>query len=215
MPRRGVGAASLAKLLSASRELSVSAFTAASDPKALAAVGLPRKAARSLAEFVQTTNWLDELAADSDISLKELARETLAQTRYEEHLRAASDDGAADRIEDIEEMMLQTERFDEAPAEFLQEAALAADEDRESKESDILTLTTIHQTKGMEWPVVIMVGINEGSIPHERSQDDPEAIEEERRLCYVGATRAMDHLHIMRPLRRRVKGKEIQRPPDA
>ena len=68
------------------------------------------------------------------------------------------------------------------------------DEDREEDLSDRLILSTIHQTKGMEWPAVIIVGLNEGTLPHQRAIDDGD-VEEERRLLYVGMTRAMDELH--------------------
>ena len=89
---------------------------------------------------------------------------------------------------------------------LLERLALVADADNYEESADSLTLITLHQAKGLEFPVVFMVGMEEGLLPHFRSLDDTGQLEEERRLCYVGMTRAKDRLYMLRAFRRRFAG---------
>lgn len=91
-------------------------------------------------------------------------------------------------------------------AEFLQQVALVSDQDTLTDELNAPTLLTLHSAKGLEFPVVFIVGLDEGELPHYRSQDDPEALAEERRLFYVGLTRAEDRVFLVRAFRRRLFG---------
>jgi DNA helicase-2/ATP-dependent DNA helicase PcrA len=90
--------------------------------------------------------------------------------------------------------------------EFLQQVALVSDQDTLSDDQNAPTLLTLHAAKGLEFPVVFIIGLDEGELPHYRSQEDPEALAEERRLFYVGLTRAKDQVFLLRAFRRRVAG---------
>jgi DNA helicase-2/ATP-dependent DNA helicase PcrA len=95
------------------------------------------------------------------------------------------------------------EEFEEIPLErFLEEIALVSDQDTLTEKQDAPVLLTLHAAKGLEFPVVFIVGLDDGLLPHVRSMDDPEAMAEERRLFYVGITRAMDRLYLLRAFRR-------------
>jgi DNA helicase-2/ATP-dependent DNA helicase PcrA len=91
-------------------------------------------------------------------------------------------------------------------AEFLEQVALVSDQDTLAEEGKAATLLTLHAAKGLEFPVVFIVGLDEGVLPHQRSFDDPEAMHEERRLMYVGLTRAKDRLYLLRAFRRSLYG---------
>ena len=111
----------------------------------------------------------------------------------------------------MQELRAVASQFDElAPAEalarFLEDAALITDIDEYDEKADAVTLTTLHAAKGLEFPVVFIVGMEEGLLPHMRSYDDPAQMEEERRLCYVGMTRAQERLYLLRAFRRTFGG---------
>ena len=95
---------------------------------------------------------------------------------------------------------------DSALPAFLEHVALVSNVDGMDDQADALTLITLHQAKGLEYPVVFIVGLEEGLLPHARSMDDPAELEEERRLCYVGITRAQKRLYLFRAFRRRLMG---------
>lgn len=215
-PRRGIGAASLSKLLNFSRAAGISAYKTAADPMAIADAGIPKRAGSSLAEFTETIDWLTELMNEPDASLSEVASQLVHQTGYREHIAQGTDDRAEDRLENIDELLAQTQTIQSENgaaadlARFIEQVSLDSDNPEAEAALDRLTLTTIHQTKGMEWPVVIVAGMNEGTLPHQRSLDDGD-VEEERRLCYVATTRAMDRLIFTRPLTRRMTGPAPQK----
>ena len=214
-PRRGIGARSLSRVMDTARSAGVSAYTVAEDQNALSEAGLPTRAANSLAEFTGTISYIDDLMNEKQATLGEITRQLIFQTGYREYIQSGTDDRANDRIENIEELLAQTDLATgktprAALGEFIERVSLDSDEPGPHAENDRLTLTTIHQTKGMEWPVVLVAGLNEGTLPHSRSLED-EDVEEERRLCYVAATRAMDTLHLFRPLTRRITGREPQK----
>ena len=119
-------------------------------------------------------------------------------------------------MENIDELLAVAQDFDQrSPADedtrarlgrFLEEAALITDWDRQNESRDRLTLMTLHTSKGLEFPVVFILGMEEGIFPHQRTLDDPQQLEEERRVCYVGMTRARAELYFLRaepPLRLR------------
>jgi len=98
-------------------------------------------------------------------------------------------------------------------AYLLEEVSLVSEVDELDEQADAVTLITLHQAKGLEFPVVFIVGMEEGLFPHIRSFDDPAQMEEERRLCYVGVTRAMKRVYLIRALRRHLFGTSMANPP--
>jgi DNA helicase-2/ATP-dependent DNA helicase PcrA len=109
-------------------------------------------------------------------------------------------------------------QFDELESEtglmrFLEDVALMSDQDEYDERAEAVTLITLHAAKGLEFPVVFMVGMEEGLLPHIRSFEDPGQMEEERRLCYVGVTRAKDRLYLLHAFRRAVMGQGGHNPP--
>jgi DNA helicase-2/ATP-dependent DNA helicase PcrA len=160
-------------------------------------------------------------ALDGD-SLAALLERVLELTSYREKLEDAGAERAS-RVENIDELVAVARDFDQrsAPDEdtrtrlgkFLEEAALVTDWDRQSDARDRLTLMTLHTSKGLEFPVVFILGMEEGIFPHQRVLDDPQQLEEERRLCYVGMTRARAELYLLRAERRLRFGTISERPP--
>ena len=129
---------------------------------------------------------------------------------YGEYLRAEGEQGL-ERLENIRELRSTAHEFqpmepEERLSAFLEGAALVSDVDSLEEGTDAITLITLHQAKGLEFPVVFIVGLEEGLLPHSRSIDDPDQMEEERRLFYVGMTRAKDRLYLTRAFRRGLWG---------
>ena len=131
-----------------------------------------------------------------------LAQRVLEEVSYRTHVDDGTQEGA-ERWENVEELIAVAREFDTLPLErFLEEVALVSDQDTLSESADAPTLLTLHAAKGLEFPVVFIIGLDEGVLPHQRSLDDPEALAEERRLCYVGITRAKERLFLVRAFRR-------------
>jgi DNA helicase-2/ATP-dependent DNA helicase PcrA len=159
-----------------------------------------------------------ELAGDS---LATLLERLLELTAYRDRLEEAGADRAS-RVENIDELLAVSRDFDErSPAgedtrtrlgRFLEEAALVTDWDRQGESRDRLTLMTLHTSKGLEFPIVFIMGMEEGIFPHQRTLDDAQALEEERRVCYVGMTRARVELYLTRAERRLRFGTVSERP---
>ncbi len=135
-----------------------------------------------------------------------LAQRVLDEVGYRAHVDDGTEEGAQ-RWENVEELIAVAREFDALPLErFLEEVALVSDQDTLSESAHAPTLLTLHAAKGLEFPVVFIIGLDEGVLPHQRSLDDPEALAEERRLCYVGITRAKDRLFLVRAFRRSAYG---------
>jgi len=138
----------------------------------------------------------------AQVTPAELAQRVLEDVGYRAHVDDGTEEGAQ-RWENVEELLAVAREFDALPLErFLEEVALVSDQDTLSESADAPTLLTLHAAKGLEFPVVFIIGLDEGVLPHQRSLDDPEALAEERRLCYVGITRAKDRLFLVRAFRR-------------
>ena len=136
----------------------------------------------------------------------------LAETRYHEHLQRNDEEHAEVRWENVQELRNVAAQYEDLEggaslSSFLEEVALVADvDDPDAEVPDAVTLTTLHAAKGLEYPVVFMPGMEEGLLPHFRSLDDPAQMEEERRVCYVGMTRAQQRLYLTRARRRFQQG---------
>jgi DNA helicase-2/ATP-dependent DNA helicase PcrA len=168
------------------------------------------RARKSLVEFGQTMNLL--INAKTKLSLLELFDLMLARSGYKTFANDNTPEGD-ERLENLEELRRVTAEFlnmegAEALALFLENVALMSDVDSMDEAGAATPLLTLHTAKGLEFPVVFMVGMEEKIFPHSRSQNDPEQMEEERRLAYVGITRARDRLYLTRAFRRQTYGFE-------
>jgi len=156
------------------------------------------------------------IAQSRELSLSALLDKVLELTRYKEHISNKED--GDDRWENIIELRSVASEYDDlnpedALAAFLEKVSLVSDIDELDEAADAVTLITLHQAKGLEFPVVFIVGLEEGILPHRKSFDDPEQMEEERRLCYVGITRAKERLYLLRSYRRSLFGGSAANPP--
>lgn len=173
------------------------------------------RATRSLLAF---THLLEELIrARHQLNLLELLDLLLERSGYANFVRDGTDEGQT-RWENILELRTVARDYADLPVEtalttFLEEVALVSDIDNLDEQVDAPTLLTFHAAKGLEFPVVFMVGMEEGLFPHSRSMEDPEQMEEERRLCYVGVTRAKERLYMLRTFRRTLYGESEVREP--
>ena len=177
---------------------------------------LPTRGARAAAGFAALLGGWREAAATA--SVRELLARILEESGYGDFLQTEGPEQAEERMENLAELLNAAEAF-EAEDEgglraFLDRAALVTDQDVGPDRADVVTLMTLHSAKGLEYPVVFLTGLEEGVFPHHRSSDSPGGLEEERRLCYVGITRAQDRLYLTRARVRRVYGAEgYLRPP--
>ncbi len=165
---------------------------------------LGTRSRRVLADF--GVLWGELVAAGAALTLPVLFDMMLERTGYQAYIRDGTEDGE-ERWANIMELRSVVQVYGDLPAGeglvvFLQETALVSDIDDLEEQVNAPTLLTLHMAKGLEFPVVFIVGMEEGLLPHSRSVDDPEQLEEERRLCYVGITRAKERLYLLHTFRR-------------
>ncbi len=163
------------------------------------------RAASALASFgALLVNWR---ALSPAVLLPDLFEHILKDTNYQEFITDASSEVGYSRWENVQELLRMAYEYSQAGlVEFLENLALVSDQDTLPEKSDAPTLLTLHAAKGLEYKVVFIIGLDEGLLPHRRSMDDPEEMAEERRLFYVGITRAKDHLYLVRADQRRSFG---------
>lgn len=216
VPRRGVGEATLAKYVSYAREAGVPLVFALDDP-AGAVSGVTSKARGALSEFASLILGLAEVADKLPVS--EIAKRVIDGSGYLKALREERTVEADTRAENIKELLSVTREFDARDSEhrglagFLEEVTLATDVDLLDEEQEGVTLMTLHAAKGLEFPVVFLVGMEEGLFPHSRTLDNEDELEEERRLCYVGITRAKEALYFTRARQRLLYGEIVVNEP--
>ena len=211
VPGRGIGQGTLGRLQERARTQGVSLYQALKD-MAAEKVSPPR-IAQSLAKF---SALIDELARSQELSPAELLDKLVEDSGYKEYILSKED--GEERWENVRELRNVASEYNELPpAEaldaFLEKVSLVSDTDELDGQIDMVTLITLHQAKGLEFPAVFIVGMEEGILPHRKSFDDPEEMEEERRLCYVGITRAKKHVYLLRSYRRSLFGSGIVNPP--
>ena len=170
---------------------------------------LGNRAINSLKQFISCIDQLKKSATDSDIM--QLIDLVVSETGYRKYIEA--DENAEERLENIQEYRNSSREYSSVPAleglvVFLEGISLISDIDTFEEDIDSITLITLHQSKGLEFPIVFITGMEEGLLPHIRSLDSgsPEELEEERRLCYVGLTRAEKKLYLTRAFRRGFRG---------
>ena len=162
--------------------------------------GLKDKASRALEDF---TRLIDELTDLRDHTAEEVIRQLLSRTGYRDWLAEESPDKGEDRLANLDELISAAREFDhEHPGsgvqDFLADVTLASPIDRWDQETGAVTLMTLHAAKGLEFPVVFIVALEEGLLPHVRANESDSELEEERRLLFVGMTRAQRELYLSR-----------------
>ena len=210
VPLRGIGQRSVDELTRWARSQDIPLFTAIESLAEGDITGHPMspRAARPIAGFAAL---IRSLVDDSKrLDVVELINEVLERTGYRQYLFDRVE-RAEERWENIMELRNTAQEFRLiAPpiglTDLLERLALVADVDSYEESPDAITLITLHQAKGLEFPVVFMVGMEDGLLPHARSLDSAEQLEEERRLCYVGMTRSRERLYLLRALRRGFTG---------
>jgi DNA helicase-2/ATP-dependent DNA helicase PcrA len=208
LPTRGIGARTLDQVREMARAKGTSLWMAAS----MCIEGeLAQRAGQALAAFMQT---IDKLAEEvRGLELYEQVDHVVQSSGLIEHYKKEKGERGEGRIENLLELVSAARGFspegetDMQPLEsFLAHAVLESGEGQADPYADCVQMMTLHSAKGLEFPVVFLAGVEEGLFPHQRSASDVTALEEERRLCYVGATRAMRHLYITYAEQRRLYG---------
>lgn len=208
-PKRGIGAATIDKLGDFADMQGVSLMDAIRD---IELSGIAPRTATKLVDFRQMMMDLRQMA--DYLSISELVEEVLKKTGYEEMLKIEKTLEAESRLENLQEFLSVAQNFEKESDEqtlvaFLTDLTLVSDLDSldEVDESHQVTLMTLHSAKGLEFPVVFLIGMEEGLFPHSRALNDEEEMEEERRLAYVGITRAEKRLYLTRAQSRMLYGR--------
>ena len=214
VPPRGIGAKSMQELVRWSQRENISLYAAMQRIAQARQQGepcpapLPSRAASSIANFCDIVERL--LEQSTQLPVVELIDQVLEDSGLRHHIQS-SDDQPEERWENILELRETAREFNaEQPPDglgtLLERLSLVADVDNYEDSENAITLITLHQAKGLEFPVVFIVGMEEGLLPHSRSMDSETELEEERRLCYVGFTRAERRLYLLRAFRRGFMG---------
>jgi DNA helicase II / ATP-dependent DNA helicase PcrA len=214
-PKRGIGQTSQSRVLAHAETIGIPVWDAAAQPASVP--GLGTAAIRAFDRFMATMASLRERSIGSYpptpqplVPIGDLLEAILSETGYIDALEAERTIEAQGRIENLQELVGVAREFDAGEDAggldaFLQQIALVADADTRRDDQGLVTLMTLHNAKGLEYPIVFMIGCEEGVFPHSRSLDEG-SLEEERRLCYVGITRAMRDLYLTYARRRAVFG---------
>jgi hypothetical protein len=210
-PRRGIGQTSLSRVLGHANTMGISVWEAAENPAAVP--GLGTAAVKALGRFMDTMESL-RAKAQAGVPVGDLLDAVLHESGYVDWLEAERTIEAQGRLENLQELVEVGREFDAGAEQdedrldvFLQQVALVADADSRRDDEGLVTLMTLHNAKGLEYPIVFIIGCEEGVFPHSRSIDEG-SLEEERRLAYVGITRAMRTLTLTHARRRNVFGSQ-------
>jgi DNA helicase-2/ATP-dependent DNA helicase PcrA len=205
-PRRGIGATSVSRLVTYAESTGRTLFQAMADPEA---AGVTAAACRAIRGFHAT---MEGLAAHAqELPVDELLERVLEKTGTLDALEAERTIEARGRIENLQELVgvareYRQQTADASLAGFLQDIALVSDQDTIRDDRGLVTLMTLHNAKGLEFRAVFMIGMEEGIFPHVRAVEE-QGVEEERRLCYVGMTRAMERLTLTHTMSRSLFGR--------
>lgn len=207
VPRRGIGKTTLDRLTHAAEQLGVPLWEIISDPTSVKT--LAGRSAKAITHFVELLQ-AGQARVEGDRAV-DILDTILDQSGYVQDLQNQGTDEAEDRLQNLSELgsaMLQyaEDQEDASLESFLANAALASDLDDLKEDRNAVSLLTLHSAKGLEFPVVFLVGLEQGLFPGYRSLDDPRSLEEERRLCYVGITRAQERLFLTHAGERRLWG---------
>jgi DNA helicase-2/ATP-dependent DNA helicase PcrA len=218
VPRRGIGDATLRRLQEFAAEHGMSLFEVISN-----ASEVPGLSCRFVAKLDELSSLLFEFMSDAtEIPVKQLIANVMQKTGYQEELELGRTAQDQSRLENLQELLSVAEDFaskaslnGEEPTleNFLADVALVSDIDDAELEGDAITVMTLHAAKGLEFPVVFLVGMEEGIFPHARTLLDEAEVEEERRICYVGITRAEKYLYLSNARMRMIYGHTVSYPP--
>ncbi|MBC7964124.1 MAG: exodeoxyribonuclease V subunit gamma, partial [Steroidobacteraceae bacterium] len=214
VPARGIGNSTVDKVSQQASERGGSFFDALQDA---ARDGLLSAGPRGkVASFIAMMERFRDMSGSG--SLAELARTVMQESGYLTRLKESRDEDDAERLENLEQLLAAVEEFSEKNpesglSEFLEQVSLVSDLEQGDSGTPSITLMTLHAAKGLEFKAVFMIGMEERLFPHARSLDDLDGMEEERRLCYVGMTRARERLYLLNARRRYVFGQEQCNPP--
>lgn len=208
VPKRGIGATTLSRVQDYASERGIGFYDALREAEQIPSIGRAAVKVEPFVTFIQTLRSKQEFLSPS-----ELLKDIIESTGYVEELRNEGTDEAEARIENIDELITKVvsyEEENEAPtlSGFLEEVALVADIDSVDGDDNQVLLMTLHSAKGLEFPYVYLAGMEDGIFPSYMTitADDPTEIEEERRLCYVGITRAMKELTLSCAQQRMIRG---------
>ena len=210
VPKRGIGATTMGRVTVFASQHGMSLYHALEEAKMIPDIG---KASGKIAGFVEQIENLRRLATEEGYSIKELIGAIMEDTGYRKELEAEGEVESETRLENIEELINKAVSYEEnsenpSLGEFLEEVALVADIDNMDDSEERVTLMTLHSAKGLEFPLVYLAGMEDGLFPGMMSisSDDRSELEEERRLCYVGITRAKEELVLTGARMRMVNG---------
>jgi DNA helicase-2/ATP-dependent DNA helicase PcrA len=208
-PARGIGKVSLDHLRAHAEPREMSLLSAAGEARKIKAI--KGKAVSALHDFHQLLTELRELL---EAKPDEVIRQVLDRSGYREMLRRSDDEADQERLANIEELITAAKQFaaedgSRTIGDFLENVTLASDVDSWDERQDCVSIMTLHAAKGLEFPVVYMVAVEQGLLPHERSIARPEELEEERRLAFVGMTRAKEELYLCHARSREFRGQTV------
>ncbi len=212
VPRRSIGKKTLEKIIAHSKKEAKNFLEIIEQAqKNPAEYSFSKIKINQLANFAKLIKKIGEKS--QTLTLKELIAFVLKESGYEDYLLGEGEEGQ-NRLENVMELLSVAEKYKKRTAKetlsvFLEEASLATSEENPSGEEECVTLMTLHSAKGLEFKYVFIPGAEEGILPHSRSFEDPKEMEEERRLCYVGITRAMKKLWFIHARNRRIFGQII------
>ncbi|MGL4514863.1 MAG: ATP-dependent helicase [Lacipirellulaceae bacterium] len=207
-PPRGIGAKTIERLADYAARRRVSMLEAATDAGQID--GLSKRTAQLVGRFVAVVKRLDAYTAGP---VEEAIGAVLTESGYRDYLTGAESEEDLNRLANIEELLTDARQYDEQQGDeeatleaYLERAWLVNEADAWEDESDKVTMMTLHAAKGLEFPVVFLIALEDGILPHERASTDPDQLEEERRLAFVGFTRAEQELGLSHATRRDFRG---------
>jgi DNA helicase II / ATP-dependent DNA helicase PcrA len=217
-PPRGIGKQTLDEIARRAKDYAVSYWETISiiteQPEGLATRAV--SALKSFQKIVTDLVSAVQAASQTDSPVSDVVKAAILDTGYSNALKAENNDEAEARLENLQELVNAAVDYDaqegEGLRDFIDHAALVSDVDQYKRDAAV-TLMTMHAAKGLEFPLVFIVGLEDGLFPHSRAATDPAEMEEERRLCYVAITRAERFLYLTHAMKRRVYGEEMASEP--